>query len=84
MTSRVYTAREVADMERIHLVTLYGYLKEGRFPGAYRAGERASWRIPSEAIKRHRQSYGLKPPVQQEYAGIEPYSPRSRRRKKTS
>lgn len=86
MTGRVYTAREVADMERIHLVTMYTYLKEGRFPGAYKSGSgaRSAWRIPEEAVRRHRQSFSASQPASSRVVGIEPYSARSRKRKRVS
>ena len=76
----VYTAAEVADLERLHPATVSQACKAGRFPGAYQTGLKAGeWRIPESAVIAYRESRTQQPAPP---GGIEPYSPRARNRKR--
>lgn len=79
---RVYTTREVAEIEGLSATAVSEACKEGRFPGAYRTGTvKGSWRIPESAIRAYReaQSAASQPDSQAPAYGIAPYRPQDRR-----
>jgi len=76
----VYTAAEVATIERLHPSTVSQACKAGQFPGAYQTGQvGGEWRIPESAVVAYRESKTQRPAPA---GGIEPYSPRARSRKR--
>jgi hypothetical protein len=60
---------EVADLLRLHPETVRAWLRQGRFPNAYRLSLRAGWRIPIDDIQalRHGGSSVPRQPVRQPF-----------------
>lgn len=79
---RVYTTREVAEIEGISSASVSNACAAGRFPGAYRTGTvKGAWRIPESAIAAYReaQSAASQPASQAPAYGVAPYRPQDRR-----
>lgn len=79
---RVYTTREVAEIEGVSTAVVSNACNAGRFPGAYRTGMvKGAWRIPESAIVAYRenQSAASQPASQAPAYGVAPYRPQDRR-----
>ena len=74
MIAPIYTTSEVAAFEKRSTEWVSKACARGLFPGAYRAGGNGEWRIPEEAVIKHRQAYE---PVF--VGGLEKRSPRAKR-----
>jgi hypothetical protein len=54
--SRALTAAEVAELEGVTAKRITIRCREGQYPGAWKAGSRAAWRIPIEAVTTYREN----------------------------
>ncbi|CRH64668.1 Uncharacterised protein [Chlamydia trachomatis] len=51
---KIYTAQEVAEMERVSPHSVTNACVAGEYPGAYRLSVRGPWRVPESAIVERR------------------------------
>lgn len=51
------TVEELAEYFRVHPESVRRWLREGKFPHAYRPSRRAGWRIPREDVEAFRVRY---------------------------